>query len=288
MPRKRARPLQKNAHRASWENDMTDWLENFGRIVRQGRIVELGHILSEDMPNSPNHPPFMFRLTKLHNDSRIGGTDVSASSDMFTMGSHNGTHIDALNHIACCGMVYPNRDSDEVATRRDGYIEHGIETVEPLMLRGVLLDIPALLGIESLAPAYGISAAEFQAAAQRQGVAIREGDAVLIRSGWQRYWDDHRKYVGVAEGGPGPDGEAAAWLGDRGIRVTGADTFAYDRRPSAMPAHVELMVKRGINIMENMCLDELAAAGVYEFMFCALPLRIKGGTGSPIRPIALY
>lgn len=264
------------------------WLEDFRRIVRDGRIVELGHVLCEDIPNSPNHPPFMFRLTKLHNDARIGGTDVSASSDMFTMGSHNGTHIDALNHIACCGMVYPERDSDAVATRRDGYIEHGIETVEPLFLRGVLLDIPALLGVESLAPTHGITADELQGAAEREGVEIRAGDAVLIRCGWERYWTDHRKYVGARDGGPGPDGEAAAWLGDQGIRVTGADTFAYDRRPSAMPAHVELMVKRGINIMENMALDVLAARGIHEFMFCALPLRIKGGTGSPIRPIALY
>lgn len=266
---------------------MTSWLEDFHRIVTAGRVVELGHILHEDIPNSPNHPPFMFRLTKLHNDSRIGGTDVSASSDMFTMGSHNGTHIDALNHIACCGMVYPDRDSDAVATRRDGYTEHGIETVEPLLLRGVLLDMPALLGVDSLPPARAISREELQAAAARQGVAIRAGDAVLIRCGWERFWADHRYYVGVTDGSPGPDGEAAAWLGDQRIRVTGADTFAYDRRPSAMPAHVELMVKRGINIMENLRLDELAATGVSEFMFCALPLRIKGGTGSPIRPIAL-
>jgi len=270
------------------KTDAAGWLEDFRLIVQAGKIVELGHVLHEEIPNSPNHPPFMFRLTKLHNDARIGNSDVSASSDMFTMGSHNGTHIDALNHIACCGMVYPERDSDAVATRRYGYSEHGIETVEPLLLRGVLLDIPALLGVESLEPAYDITRNQLIAAAEREGVEIRAGDAVLIRSGWDRYWDDPRKYVGVHAGGPGPDREAAAWLGDQHIRVTGADTFAYDKRPSAMPAHVELMVKRGINIMENMRLDELAKRQIYEFMFCALPLRIKGGTGSPIRPIALY
>jgi kynurenine formamidase len=265
-----------------------DWLENFRTIVQAGQIVELGHILCEDIPNSPNHPPFMFRLTKMHNDARIGNTDVSASSDMFTMGSHNGTHIDALNHIACCGMVYPNRDSDVVATRRDGYSEHGIETVAPIFCRGILLDIPLLYGGKSLPPAHGITIQELEDVADLEGVHVRPGDAVLIRSGWEKYWTDHRKYVGVFEGSPGPVREAATWLGDQKIRVTGADTFAYDRRPSDMPAHVELMVKRGINIMENMRLDELAEKCVYEFIFCALPLRIKGGTGSPIRPIALY
>lgn len=164
------------------------WLDDFRRVVTRGQIVELGHVLHEDIPNSPNHPPFMFRLTKLHNDARIGGSDVSASSDMFTMGSHNGTHIDALNHIACCGMVYPGRDSDAVATRRDGYAEHGIETVEPLLLRGVLLDLSVLLGVESLEPAFDVTTAHLQDACARQGIEIRAGDAVLLRCGWERYW----------------------------------------------------------------------------------------------------
>jgi len=251
----------------------TAWLEDFRGIVSAGRIVELGHVMNEDMPYSPNHPPFMFRLTKLHGDSRLGGSDVSASSDMFTMGSHNGTHIDALNHIACCGVVFPERQAEAVADRRDGYREHGIETVAPIFCRGVLLDVTLLHGGEP---------------ARREAVEIRAGDAVLIRSGWERYWGDHRRYVGVFDGGPGPVREAAVWLGEQGIRVTGSDTFAYDRRPSDMPAHVELMVRRGINIIENLRLDELAKEGVYEFMFCALPLRIQGGTGSPIRPIALF
>ena len=261
------------------------WLDDAHRILRKGRVIELGHVLSMDMPHSPQHPPFMFRLTKLHGDHDVGG--ISFSSDMFTMGSHNGTHIDALGHIACGGMVYGDVEGDAISTRRGGFEQHGIETVAPIFCRGVLLDVPLLHGGESLPPAYDISKEELAATAEREEIEIRPGDAVLIRSGWQRYWTDHRKYVGLKDGAPGPTGEAAAWLGDREIRCTGADTFAYDKRPSKMPAHVELMVKRGINIMENMCFDELAEARIYEFMFCALPLRVQGGTGSPIRPIAL-
>jgi kynurenine formamidase len=261
------------------------WIDDFRSIVRAGRIVELGHVMTMDMPHSPQHPPFMFRLTKLHGDTATGG--ISFSSDMFTMGSHNGTHIDALGHIACAGMVHGDFDADSVSSRRDGFEAHGIETVAPVFCRGVLLDVTLLHGGESLPPAHGITVEELQATAAREEVEIRAGDAVLVRSGWERFWPDNRKYVGLQEGAPGPTGEAAAWLGDHDIRVTGADTFAYDRRPSQMPAHVELMVRRGINIIENLRLDELAAGRIYEFMFCALPLRIKGGTGSPIRPIAL-
>ena len=263
------------------------WLEDFRDIVSAGKIVELSHILTMDMPNSPNHPPFMFRLTKLHGDTQKGEA-TTISSDMFTMGSHNGTHMDGLGHVGCCGMVYGDIHGDSVSTRRGGFEEIGIETVEPVFCRGVLLDMTLLRGGESLPPAYEIPLEELMETAKLEGVEVREGDAVLIRSGWERYWTDNRTYVGVQDGGPGPSGEAGAWLGNKNIRVTGADTFAYDRRPSNLPCHLELMVKRKINIMENMRLDELARDKVYEFMFCALPLRIKGGTGSPIRAIALY
>jgi kynurenine formamidase len=262
------------------------WLQDFRSIVDKGRIVELSHVLTMDIPNSPNHPPFMFRLTKLHGDAHDDAV-FTVSSDMFTMGSHTGTHIDGLGHVGCCGMVHGGVHGDTISTRRGGFDEYGIETVEPLFCRGVLLDVPLLHGGESLPAAYEISRTELEETARHQGVEIREGDAVLIRNGWEQFWSDNRKYVGLTHGGPGPSGEAAAWLASHRIRVTGADTFAYDRRPSNMPCHIELMVKHKINIMENMRLDELARDRIYEFMFCALPLPIKGGTGSPIRAIAL-
>jgi kynurenine formamidase len=262
------------------------WREDFHSVVNESRITELSHVLTMDMPHSPSHPPFMFRLTKLHGDAKDSDA-FTISSDMFTMGSHNGTHMDGLGHIGCCGMVYGGVHGDTISTRRGGFDEIGIETVEPVFCRGVLLDVPLLHDGESLPPAYDISRDELVETARREGVEIRAGDAVLIRSGWERYWTDNRKYVGLQDGSPGPSEDAAIWLGEHDIRVTGSDTFAYDRRPSNMPCHIEFMVKRKINIMENMRLDELSARKTYEFMFCALPLRIKGGTGSPIRAIAL-
>lgn len=264
------------------------WLAHAHRLLRAGEIVELSHPMTMDMPHSPNHPPFMFRLTKLHEDSTIGG-NVSASSDMFTMGSHNGTHIDGLGHIACGGMVAAGLVAAEISSRRDGYREIGIETVEPLFLRGVLLDVARHYDCERLPIDHAIRVDDLEAITRRHDLTIGAGDAVLIRTGWAQLWSDHSAYVGYPKGAPGVTGETAAWLGDRAIRTTGTDTFAYDVRPApGMPAHVELMVKRRINIIENLNLEDLSRRGVTEFMFCALPLRIVGGTGSPIRPIALF
>jgi kynurenine formamidase len=229
----------------------------------------------------------MFRLTKLHGEAR-DTDEFTISSDMFTMGSHNGTHMDGLGHIGCCGVVNGGVHGDTISTRRGGYEVIGMETVAPVFCRGVLLDVPLLHGGESLPPAYEISAEELQEVAAKQGVDIRAGDTVLIRSGWERFWTDNKKYVGLQDGGPGPTREAAIWLGEKKIRATGADTLAYDKRPSNMPCHIEFMVNRAIHIIENLRLDELSRLKIYEFMFCALPLPIKGGTGSPIRAIALY
>jgi kynurenine formamidase len=130
----------------------------------------------------------MFRLTKLHNDSRIGNSDVSVSSDMFFMGSHNGTHIDGLNHFGCCGMVYPELDSDEVGSRLSGYSVHGMETVAPIFCRGVLHDTTLLFDGQPLPPARDITKEELMETARLKAVEVRPGDAVLIRTGWQRFW----------------------------------------------------------------------------------------------------
>ena len=266
----------------------TPWLEDVRALLNVGQIVELSHLMNMDMPHSPSHPPFMFRLTKLHCDSKLG-VDTTVSSDMFTMGSHNGTHIDGLGHIACGGLVGGGFVAEEISSRRDGYREIGIETVEPLFRRGVLLDAPAFFGLDVLTTTHALGAKELSDIAAHQKVEIRAGDAVLIRTGWAQYWSQHSKYVGYPEGAPGVTGDGAAWMGDKKIRVTGTDTFAYDVRPApSMPAHIELMVKRRINIMENKDLEELSHRKVYEFVFCALPLRIVGGTGSPIRPVAIY
>jgi kynurenine formamidase len=88
--------------------------------------------------------------------------------------------------------------------------------------------------------------------------------------------------------GPGPELEAARWLSSRGVFAAGSDTVAFERVPAAeMPVHAHLLVESGIHIIEALNLEEIARERVYEFAFIAAPLKIRGGTGSPIRPIAL-
>ncbi len=124
------------------------------------------------------------------------------------------------------------------------------------------------------------------------GVEIQAGDVVLVRTGWMRYWDDRAAYQGAESGLPGPDTSAAEWLVERRIRATGSDTDIYEVQtthagPIAVPAHTILLTRGGIHIMEMVNLEELARERVYEFLFVTAPLKIVGGTGSPIRPLAI-
>jgi len=118
-------------------------------------------------------------------------------------------------------------------------------------------------------------------------VELRPGDVVLIRTGWGKFWDDAGKYISAVHS-PGPGLDGAKWLSGRGVFAAGSDTAPFEFTPSPeMSVHAHLLVERGIHIIECLNLEALSASGVTEFLFVALPLKIRGGTGSPIRPVAL-
>jgi len=173
----------------------------------------------------------------------------------------------------------------------DGFSSHGINEFEPMVGRGVLLDVAALHNVDVLPPAYEVTAEDLDGAERAAGVSVRAGDAVLIRSGWSSHWPKP-SFVGAAESAPGPGSDAARWLADRRVRVVGGETIAFEViRPgtghSSLPVHRILLVESGINIIEVMDLRALSAAGRNEFGFVLAPLKIRGGTGSPVRPLAL-
>ena len=264
--------------------DLVDTLAN-------ARMYDLGRPLEAATPTSPNHPPFRMGLIRRHGDM-VRPDGGSAANELLTMGGHTGTHVDALCHVSLDGRLHGGLDAAE-ASRGGRFSKLGAETIEPVLCRGELLNVPEHLGHDALPPAHPITAAELEATAEHHGVQVRAGDAVLVRTGWPvgRY-DDPVAYAGWESGVPGPDVSAARWLGDRRIRLTGADTIAYEHLApgaghSTLPVHIELLVRRGIHIVEVLDLEALAADRVREFLFVLVPLRLVGATGSPVRPLAL-
>lgn len=254
------------------------------------KVYDLSQPLAAETPHSPNHPPFRMSLMRRHGDM-VRADGSSAANEMFVTGGHTGTHVDALAHVSYNGKLYEDVSAED-AQRGGRFKKHGVDAMEPVVCRGVLLDVAGLHGADVLPSGYGITEDDLAAAAEKTGVEVRPGDVVLVRSGWSRNFDDAEAFLGYETGVPGPTEEAACWLVERGVRATGAETIAYEQiKPeighALLPVHRLLLVEHGIHIIEVMNLTELAVAGVYEFMFVLAPLKIVGGTGSPVRPLAV-
>ena len=262
--------------------------------VLGSKCYDLGQAMERDIPIWPSHPPFFMTISLRHGDIEDpSGCGYGGANEVIMTSGHHSTHIDALSHISTHGKLYGDvnvADIQKGAGPKRGMTVHGVENIPPIVKRGILLDIPRLKGKDHLSAAEVISSNDLQQAAERQNVAIKEGDCVLVRTGWTKFWHDRDAYIGMETGLPGPDLEAAKWLADQKIFLTGSDTLPYEvRKPQVpgLPVHQELINKNGIYIVECLNLEELAADQVYEFLYVAIPLKITGATGSPIRPIAL-
>lgn len=253
-------------------------------------VYDLGRPLQTGIPSSPNHPGFRMTLLRRHGDM-VREDGSSASNELIITGGHVGTHMDALAHVSYQGRLHGGvAVSDAMENGR--YTTHGADTLPATLTRGVLLDVARAHGADHLPAGYGITAEDLDLAAEHAGVEVRTGDVVLVRSGWGRLWSDAAAFVGLETGVPGPTEAAADWLVERGVRATGSDTIAYEQITrevghGLLPVHRELLVEHGVPIIEILDLEGIGAAGVHEFCLVLAPLNVVGGTGAPIRPLAV-
>lgn len=253
-------------------------------------VIDLSHPFHRGMPVSPNHPAFQMASMRRHGDL-MRDDGGSAANEIIVTGGHVGTHIDALAHVSHNGLLHGGVDA-VAAQSHDGFAELGVDEVEPILCRGVLLDVAALHGVDVLEPGYEVTVQDLERAAGSADVEVAEGDAVLIRTGWAKHWSNVELFRGQEQGAPGPGEEAARWLAERDVRLCGGETIAYEvvragAGHSVLPVHRVLLVEAGIHIVEVMDLRALAVTGLAEFTLLAIPLKILGATGSPIRPLAL-
>jgi kynurenine formamidase len=259
-------------------------------IAAGATVYDLGRPYTIGMPQSPNHPAYWHSLPRRHGDM-VRADGGSAANDIIVLGTHVGTHMDALAHVSHNGRLHGGVDA---ASAQEGgrFSSLGIDEVEPLVCRGVLLDVPAAMDLEACPPAYEITPDDLGAAVRQQGTELQSGDVVFVRSGWARRWDDRDAYIGRDSGVPGPGAAGAEWLADHRPRAVGADTIAFEHLPAGaghavLPAHRVLLVEAGINIVETAMLEDLARDKVYEFLAVVVPLKLVGATGSPVRPLAI-
>jgi len=213
---------------------------------------------------------------------------------MLVIPSHAGTHLDALSHVFEGESFYNGHSIDSFTTRR-GAGKCSILQTGTFVARAVLLDVARLagevpVGAPSVLPAgHTVTAAELEACSEHQGVRIRPGDAVLIRTGWLEALNSDRGMPSYPQAGIGLD--AAAWLQSKDAAVVGADNSAIEVLPfdggGHLPVHVELLVHSGVGLLEHAWLADLAADACYESLLVVGALPVVGATGSPVNPIAI-
>lgn len=258
--------------------------------VAGARVLDLAQPMRRGMPQSPNHPTFQMSLVRRHGD-HVRADGSSAANEIIVTGGHVGTHVDALAHVSHRGRLHGGVDASAV-TSHEGFARLGVDEFAPYVGRCVVLDVARLHGVDVLPPGYGITADELRAAEKASGTAVQPGDAVVIGTGWSRWWDRRDTFVGAEDGVPGPDESAAAWLIGAGVRLAGGETIAFEQiKPGVghalLPVHRMFLVDHGITIVETMRLTELLASGVAEFLLVLAPLNVVGATGAPARPLAV-
>jgi kynurenine formamidase len=256
--------------------------------ARGASVFDLSRPYTTGMPQSPNHPAFRHGLDRRHGD-RVRSDGGSAAADIITTGCHVGTHVDALAHVSHDGCLHGGVDANE-AQRAGRFDELGIDAMDPFVGRGILLDVPAAAGVERLEGGVEITTDLLDRA--KGDLTIDPGDVVLIRSGWGQLWEQGDPYLGDETGVPGVAEAGAHWLAAHRPAAVGADTIAFERIApgeghATLPAHRVLLVEEGINIIETLDLEALAASGAGEFLLVLAPLKVVGATGAPVRPLAI-
>jgi kynurenine formamidase len=234
-----------------------------------GRLVDLTHAFDSRSVYWPTAR--RFRLKEVAEGRSAGGWYYAAND--LTLAEHGGTHLDAPIHFS-----RGKQTADKIPLSR-------------LLAPGILVDVSAKALRD---PDYLVSRADLGAWERANG-RIPEGAIVLLRTGYDRYWPDRERYMGTAERGPeavaklhfpGLDPRAARWLvNERSIGATGLDTPSIDRGQSEDFMSHRVLMRRNIPAFENLAgLDELPVKG---FSVIALPMKIRGGSGGPLRAVAI-
>lgn len=235
-----------------------------------------------------SHTPAGTVVDNLNGAGEAGNRHVCYSGDVVFMYTHTGTHIDSLSHFGVDGHIY-NGFSVEDNLGSRGWTKGGAEVIPPIITRGVLIDVAKSHQVDCLPDSYAITVEDCQKVLADAGVTLQPGDVAMVRTGRMGYWPDGSKVLGNP---PGLSLEAAKWLTSQGISAIAADQECVEVGPSQhednwLPGHCHFLAEAGVPMIELVNLEDLSRDGVNEFCLIAAPIRLRGASGAPLRPIAL-
>jgi kynurenine formamidase len=256
--------------------------------VRSGRVLSLAVEIKGGTrgPAAPNRAPVQHFMVRDGGDYAAGLEErhgFGYADDAIMLPTHGTTHIDALCHIWQDGRMYNDFQANKVTSI--GAERCGIDKLQPIVTRAIFVDL------EPAAPGQGqaIHSVDLVAAIEKTGVRPEPGDALLVRTGWLKSWRDGAAQPLLSNG---LHHDCADWIVAQGFALVAADNPAVEVLPSqdpttAVPLHIRLLRDNGIYLAELLDLDELSLMDQSSFMLSVAPLRIKGGAGSPITPVAV-
>jgi kynurenine formamidase len=268
-----------------------------GRCVRSGKTFDLSIPISSDGPQTglggrinPLHV-----MTVMPTDDLGLGDGVRVSDDFIAMPLQGATQWDSLAHVGYDDRFY-NDVPVQAVTSLAGATRNGIDNVCPGVVgRGVLVDVARHRGVEWLEGGEAIEPDELDAALGDQGAAVGRGDILALRTGWRRK-ALVEGWAGWLQANPGLSVACAAWMHDREVAAVVSDNWCIEVQPavestSPLPLHCILIRDMGMILGEIFDLEALAedcaSDGVWDFLLCAPPLRVAGGVGSPVAPLAI-
>jgi kynurenine formamidase len=270
------------------------------KLIHAGEVFSLGFHLSGALPLIGSR---RFDLHTKRSTATDPGTRGENEEIVITELGQVGTQLDAFAHQIYGGEYYNcitdhemsfgggGAANDLTAGSRQGFPKLGVEKIPDIMTRGVLIDVAGLKNLEILPGGYVITAEDLQQALAKEKVKLETGDAVMINTGWGKLYTvkDKEKYL---KSSPGIGIEAGEWLIKQSPMLVGTDTCCVEVRPYPeqkmnLPIHAMFLIANGVYLVENLKLDDLAASHAYETAYIMTPLKIEGGTGSTIAPIAV-
>lgn len=268
------------------------------RLVRQGKIYDLGRILDAKSPHFEGRYWQQTLVSSAHiiNTRRPdrgphgwGLNEINWITELVTGTLQIGTHLDGLNHLQRGDRFYNGLRTQEIVEEW-GTNKLGIETIPPIITRGILVDVARLHGVDRLDAGYVITVEDTEKALQTAGVVVEPGDVVLFHTGWGALWDTDQALFNSGE--PGIGLAMAEWLAEKRVAMTGADTWSYGAVPGEDPTRPfvvpqMLNIRYGVFIMENVATEVIARAQVYEFMFTLTHAKTRGSTAAGIAPAAV-
>lgn len=257
------------------------------KLIKTGEIFELGAILSPDPKESFINAGRQFSIYTKVSPPIPNARQIQEELVVTELGQI-GTQIDAFAHQMWGDSFYNCFKLGDIGTR-GGFKKLGAENIGSLITRGVLIDVAGLKGVDMLPTSYNITPEDLQQALAKANQKLQPGDTVVIRTGWSKLMGKENERYGSRN--PGIGIAAAQWLLTQNPLMIAADNCCVEVRPSEpghnLPVHAMMIIQHGIYLLENLELEKLAASGATEFAFMVQPLKIKGGTGSAVAPIAV-